>query len=166
MRYRSRVFRGASILFYCKQLQADNLTRSWLVLLIRDHRRRIGSRYRRLDEREQALLVLVYLDDGETYLDLAASFDVGAAYSGKHTHHGVNVQVIAGPKREVLWVSAVAARRHPRPEGRTRPQDPQRVRGGQAAGGWPTAPTPIGNRILSPCIYCSTAIYPSHQWPR
>jgi len=144
------------MLFYRKCLHVSTLTRSWLALLIRDHRRRIGSRYRAIDEREQALLVLVYLREGETFADLAASFGVGVAtawryvqegvmlaaryapslrralnavlkfgfgcldgtliaidrvradrpyYSGKHKHHGVNVQVIAGPKGEALWVS-------------------------------------------------------------
>ena len=145
------------MLFYRKRVHASRLTRSWLALLIKDHRRRIGSRHRKIDDREQALLVLVYLLEGETYQDLAASFGIGTTtawryvqegitlaaryapslnqatalaaklgfacldgtliaidrvaddrpyYSGKHKHHGVNVQVIAGPKGEVLWVSA------------------------------------------------------------
>jgi len=148
---------GVSLLFYRKRVHASRLTRSWLALLIRDHRRKIGSRHRKVDEREQALLVLVYLLEGETYTDLAASFDLGTTtawryvqeglmlaarhapslkhaarlaaklgfacldgtliaidrvaddrpyYSGKHKHHGMNVQVIAGPTGEVLWVSA------------------------------------------------------------
>src|SRR5438445_499816 len=71
------------MLFYRKRLDVSTLTRSWLALLIRDHRRRIGSRYRRLTEREQALLVLAHLREGETYLDLAASFAIGAATAHK-----------------------------------------------------------------------------------
>jgi hypothetical protein len=151
------VCRGVSLLFYRKRVHASRLTRSWLALLIGDHRRKIGSRYRKIDEHEQALLVLVYLLEGETYTDLAVSFGVGTTtawryvqegimlaaryapsfkqaarlaaklgfacldgtlilidrvgddrpyYSGKHKRHGVNVQVIAGPTGEVLWVSA------------------------------------------------------------
>src|SRR6202000_3186142 len=118
----------------------------------------IGSRWRKLNPGQQALLVLAYLRKGETFEDLAAGFGVGRttawryvneavellaarapklrqagrdarraghayvildgalipldrgararpSYSGKHKKHGMNVQVIASPGGDVLWVS-------------------------------------------------------------
>ena len=118
----------------------------------------IGSRWRKLNPGQQALLVLVYLRKGETFAELAAGFGVGTTtawryvnetvallaarapklrkavrdakkagyayvvldgtlipidrvaadrpfYSGKHKKHGMNLQVIASPDGDVLWVS-------------------------------------------------------------
>ena len=44
---------------------------------IRTHRKKTGSRWRRLDSAQQALLVLVHLDKGETFNQVAAGFEVG-----------------------------------------------------------------------------------------
>ena len=118
----------------------------------------IGSRWRKLNPGQQALLVLAYLRKGETFAELAAGFGVGTAtawryvnetvallaarapklrkavrdakkagyayvvvdgtlipidrvaadrpfYSGKHKKHGMNLQVIASPDGDILWVS-------------------------------------------------------------
>ena len=47
--------------------------------VIRRHRARIGSPWRKLNPSEQALLVLAYLRKGETFADLAAGFGIGTA---------------------------------------------------------------------------------------
>ena len=47
--------------------------------VIRRHRESIGSRWRKLNPGQQAMLVLVYLRKGETYLELTAGFGVGTA---------------------------------------------------------------------------------------
>jgi Helix-turn-helix of DDE superfamily endonuclease/DDE superfamily endonuclease len=126
--------------------------------IIRRHRKSIGSRWRKLNPGQQALLVLAYLRKGETFAELAAGFAVGTTtawryveevtgllaarapklrqavrdaekagwayvvldgtlipvdrvaadrpfYSGKHKKHGMNLQVIASPGGDVLWVS-------------------------------------------------------------
>lgn len=126
--------------------------------LVREHRRRIGSRWRRLCPSRQALLVLAHLRNGDTYARLAAGFRVGVAtvyryvrevvdllaagapsmvaaawrlawsrnnyaildgtvirtnrlianrpfYSGKHRHHGVNLQGLTDPYGNLLWIS-------------------------------------------------------------
>src|ERR1035438_5301929 len=126
--------------------------------VIRRHRQKIGSCWRKLNPGRQALLVLAYLRTGETFAELAAGFGVGTAtawryvtetvtllaarspklpralaqakaaghayvvidgtlipidrvaadrpfYSGKHRRHGMNLQVIASPDGEILWVS-------------------------------------------------------------
>jgi hypothetical protein len=126
--------------------------------IIRRHRKSIGSRWRKLNPGQQALLVLAYLRKGETFAELAAGFGVGTTtawryaeettallaarapklrqavrhakragwayvvldgtlipidrvaadrpfYSGKHKKHGMNLQVIASPDGDIVWVS-------------------------------------------------------------
>jgi len=126
--------------------------------VIRRYRKSIGSRWRKLNPGQQALLVLAYLRKGETFAELAAGFGVGVTtawryveetvalltarapklrtavrdatkagyayvvldgtlipidrvaadrpfYSGKHHKHGMNLQVIASPGGDILWVS-------------------------------------------------------------
>jgi hypothetical protein len=129
--------------------------------LLRGHRARIGSRWRKLAPGRQALLVLAHLRNGDTYTRLAAGFEVGLAtvwrhvreavdllaarapsltaalwrlagnghrlgildgtlvptdrlggeldrlyYSGKHHHHGVNLQGLIDPRRgDLVWIS-------------------------------------------------------------
>jgi hypothetical protein len=149
---------GASMLFYRAALPLSAQTLSYVAGVIRRHRAKIGSCWRKLNPGRQALLVLVHLRKGETFADLAAGFAVGTAtawryaretitllaarapklrgalaaakkaghafvvidgtlipidrvaadrpfYSGKHRRHGMNLQVIASPQGEILWVS-------------------------------------------------------------
>lgn len=132
---------------------------------LRQRRAQRGTRGRRLDAGEQALLIVAYLRTGETYEDLAAGFDIGTTtvfryvheglavlaaraptwcevieqvrrktfaildgtllridrvgmasgqdrpcYSGKHTCHGVNVQVLADPAGRLIWASPALPR--------------------------------------------------------
>jgi hypothetical protein len=132
-------------------------TLSYVSGIIRRHRKSTGSQRRALNPGQQALPVLVYLRENETYAEVAAGFGAGAAtawryaagtaalpaarapklrravrdakkagypyvvdgtlteigrvaadrpfYSGKHTKHGMNLQVIASPCGEILRVS-------------------------------------------------------------
>jgi len=126
--------------------------------VIRRHLKGIGSRWRKLNPGQQALLVLAYLRKGETFTQLAAGFEIGRTtawryvtevvallaarapklrqavreaqkagyayvildgtlipidrvaadrpfYSGEHKKHGMNLQVIASPGEDILWVS-------------------------------------------------------------
>jgi hypothetical protein len=130
--------------------------------IIRRYRKAAGSRWRKLNPGQQALLVLAYLRKGETFAELAAGFGVGTTtawryvnetaellaarapklrqavraakkagyayvvvdgtlipvdrvaadrpfYSGKHRKHGMNLQVIASPVGDILWVSGALA---------------------------------------------------------
>jgi hypothetical protein len=149
---------GALVLFYRAALPLSRKTLTFVSGIIRRHRAATGSRWRKLNPGQQALLVLVYLQKGETFADLAAGFAVGTttawryveettallaarapklrqavraakkagwAYvvldgtlipidrvaadrpscSGKHRKHGMNLQVIASPHGDILWVS-------------------------------------------------------------
>jgi len=146
------------MLFYRAALPLSRPTLDYVTGVIRRHRRQLGSCWRKLSPREQALLVLAYLRKGETFAELAAGFGVSTAtawryvnetvgllaarspklrqalreaakdgiahvvldgtliatdrlardrpfFSGKHHRHGMNLQVIAGPAGEILWVS-------------------------------------------------------------
>jgi DDE superfamily endonuclease/Helix-turn-helix of DDE superfamily endonuclease len=146
------------MLFYRAALPLSRATLAYLAGVVRRHRQKIGSCWRKLSPGRQALLVLVHLRKGETFASLAAGFGVGTAtawryvqetvallaaaaprldaaldatrqaghafvvidgtlipidrvaadrpfYSGKHRRHGMNLQVIASPHGEILWVS-------------------------------------------------------------
>jgi hypothetical protein len=146
------------MLFYRAALPLSSRTLTFVSAIIRWHRISIGSLWRKLNPGQQALLVLAYLREGETFAELAAGFGVGIStawrfvnetvallagrapklrravrdakkagyayvvvdgtlipidrvaadrpfYSGKHCRHGMNLQVIAGPGGDVLWVS-------------------------------------------------------------
>ena len=145
------------MLFYPAALPLSRRTLDYTAAIIRGHRRRIGSRWRKLNPVRQALLVLAYLRKGETFAEVAAGFGVGTStawryvnetvallavrapklrqavrdatktghayavldgtlipidrvaadrpfYSGKHRKHGMNLQVIASPDGDLLWV--------------------------------------------------------------
>jgi len=146
------------MLFYRAALPLSRATLTYLSGVIRRHRRKIGSCWRKLNCGQQALLVLVHLRKGETFAELAAGFSVSTAtawryvtetvgllaaraprlrpalraaaaagyafvvldgtlipvdrvaadrpfYSGKHRMHGMNLQVLASPAGEIVWVS-------------------------------------------------------------
>ncbi len=146
------------MLFYPAALPLSRQSLTCTAGIIRRHRKRIGSPWRKLNAGQQALLVLAYLRKGETFAELAAGFGVGTAtawryvtetvallaarspklrqalaaakdaghaylvidgtlipidrvaadrpfYSGKHRRHGMNLQVIAGPDGDIIWVS-------------------------------------------------------------
>jgi hypothetical protein len=146
------------VLFYRAALPLSCRILNYAAGIIRRHRASIGSRWRKLNPGQQALLVLAYLRKGETFADLAAGFAVGTTtawryveettallaarvpklrravrdaakagwayvvmdgnlipidrvaadrpfYSGKHKKHGMNLEVIASPGGDILWVS-------------------------------------------------------------
>ena len=59
-------------------------TLSFTAGVIRRHRKSIGSCWRKLTPGQQALLVLVYLKEGETFAEVAAGFGVGAATAWRY----------------------------------------------------------------------------------
>ena len=146
------------MLFYRAALPLSRKTLNYAAGIIRRHLKAIGSRWRKLNSGQEALLVLAYLRKGETFAQLAAGFGIGRTtawryvnetvellaarapklraavrdakksghayvildgtlipidrvaadrpfYSGKHKRHGMNLQVIASPDGDILWVS-------------------------------------------------------------
>ena len=61
----------------CSCLSLSRRTLNLAARTIRAHRKNTSSRWRRLDHAQQALLVLVHLHKGETFTQVAASFEVG-----------------------------------------------------------------------------------------
>src|SRR6266542_1910706 len=102
------------MLFYRAALPLSRKTLTFVSGIIRRHRAAIGSPWRTLNPGRQALLVLVHLRKGETFAEVVLDgtlipIDRVAAdrpfYSGKHRKHGMNLQVIASPSEDILWVS-------------------------------------------------------------
>jgi len=75
----SYLCQGASMLFCPAALPLSARTLTYVAGVIRRHRRRIGSCWRKLNPGRQALLVLAYLRKGETFADLAGGFGIGTA---------------------------------------------------------------------------------------
>ena len=72
------------MLFYRAALPLSAPTLPYIAGVIRRHRAKIGSCWRKLNPGRQALLVLAYLRKGETFADLAAGFGVGTATAWRY----------------------------------------------------------------------------------
>jgi hypothetical protein len=57
--------------------------------VVRWHRKKIGSPWRKLNPGRQALLVLAYLRKGETFAELAAGFGIGTATAWRYVSETV-----------------------------------------------------------------------------
>ena len=73
------------MLFYRAALPLSSRTLNYAAGIIRRHLKAIGSRWRKLNPGQEALLVLAYLRKGETFAQLAAGFGIG-------TDHGLAVR--------------------------------------------------------------------------
>ncbi len=67
------------MLFYPAALPLAAQTLSYAAGVIRRHRRKTGSCWRKLNPGRQALLVLAYLRKGEAFAELATGFGIGTA---------------------------------------------------------------------------------------
>ena len=65
------------MLFYRAALPLSHQTLTFVSGLIRTHRRKLGSPWRKLNPGRQALLVLVHLRKGEPFAEVGAGFEVG-----------------------------------------------------------------------------------------
>ena len=64
---------------------------------LRKRRAQRGTRWRRLDAGEQALLVVAYLRKGETYEDLTAGFGIGTTTVYRYVQEGLAVLAAMAP---------------------------------------------------------------------
>jgi hypothetical protein len=94
----SYLCQGASMLFYPATLPLSARTLTYVAGVIRRHRRRIGSCWRKLNPGRQALLVLAYLRKGETFADLAGGFGIGTATAWRYVSETVALLAARAPK--------------------------------------------------------------------
>jgi DDE superfamily endonuclease/Helix-turn-helix of DDE superfamily endonuclease len=89
---------GASMLFYPAALPLSSKTLSYVTGVIRRHRKKIASAWRKLNPGRQALLVLAYLRKGETFASLAAGFGIGTATAWRYVTETVALLAARAPK--------------------------------------------------------------------
>ena len=94
------------MLFYPAALPLSRRTLDYTATIIRGHRRRIGSRWRKLNPVRQALLVLAYLRKGETFAELAAGFGVGTATAWRYVRETVALLAARSPRLRRALASA------------------------------------------------------------
>jgi hypothetical protein len=86
------------MLFYRAALPLSRQTLTYVAGVIRRHRARIGSCWRKLSSGRQALLVLAHLRKGETLAALAAGFGVGTATAWRYVRETVRLLAARAPK--------------------------------------------------------------------
>jgi Helix-turn-helix of DDE superfamily endonuclease len=91
-------YQGLQLLFYRAALPLSRKTLSYVAGIVRRHRKSIGSRWRKLNPGQQALLVLAYLRKGETFAELAAGFGVGTATAWRYVEETVALLAARAPK--------------------------------------------------------------------
>ncbi|MBB0242849.1 IS5 family transposase [Streptomyces alkaliphilus] len=78
-------------------LHVSSRSLTFLAARLREHRRRIGSRWRRLPVGRQALPVLAHLRNGTTYAQLAAGFEVGTSTVYRYINEAVELLAALAP---------------------------------------------------------------------
>jgi DDE superfamily endonuclease/Helix-turn-helix of DDE superfamily endonuclease len=86
------------MLFYRAALPLSAQTLAYVAGVIRRHRRKIGSCWRKLNPGRQALLALVHLRKGETFAELAAGFGVGTATAWRYARETITLLAARAPK--------------------------------------------------------------------
>src|SRR6516225_8421038 len=86
------------MLFYRAALPLSSRTLTFVSGIIRRHRKSIGSRWRKVNPGQQALLALAYLRKGETFADLAAGFGIGTTTAWRYATETVTLLAARSPK--------------------------------------------------------------------
>jgi hypothetical protein len=86
------------VLFYRAALPLSRQTLTFVSGIIRRHRAAIGSRWRKLNPGQQALLALAYLRKGETFAELAAGFGIGTTTAWRYAEETVTLLAARAPK--------------------------------------------------------------------
>ena len=90
------------MLFYRAAVDLSRPTLNYVAGIVRRHRRAIRSRWRLLNPGQQALLVLVHLRKGETFVEAAAGFGVSVATAWRYVEEIVALLSARSPK---LWAA-------------------------------------------------------------
>jgi hypothetical protein len=83
------------MLSYPAAIPLSTRTLNHLADLIRQHRDRRRSRWRRLDPGRQALLALAHLRNGDTYTRLACGFEIGVSTAWRYVREAVDLLAAA-----------------------------------------------------------------------
>jgi hypothetical protein len=86
------------VLFYPAALPLSAKTLTYAAGIIRRHRKKIGSCWRKLSPGRQALLVLAYLRKGDTFAELAAGSGVGTATAWRYVSETTALLAARAPK--------------------------------------------------------------------
>ena len=86
------------MLFYPAALPLSAQTLTYAAGVIRRHRKKIGSCWRKLNPGRQALLALAYLRKGETFAELAAGFEVGVTTAWRYVNETTALLAARAPK--------------------------------------------------------------------
>ncbi|WP_062352938.1 IS5/IS1182 family transposase [Herbidospora yilanensis] len=106
------------MLFYRASVDLSRSRLNYVAGIIRRHRKAIGSVWRALNPGRQALLVLVHLRKGETFIQLGAGFGVSAATSWRYVQEAVKLLSARSPKLAAALRKAVRdGLRHLIPDG-------------------------------------------------
>ncbi|URM90507.1 transposase family protein [Streptomyces sp. MRC013] len=85
------------MLVYPSGLDLSSAHLRFLTARLRERRRAIGSRWRRLNAGRQALLALAHLRHGHPYAHLAAGFDIGTTTAYRYITEAVEVLAALAP---------------------------------------------------------------------
>ena len=99
------------MLFCRAALPLSRSTLTYLSGVVRRHRKKIGSCWRKLNPGQQALLVLVHLRKGETFTGLAAGFGVGTTTAWRYVQETVTLLAARAPKLDAALEAARQAGR-------------------------------------------------------
>lgn len=97
------------MLFYRAALSLSRQTLDYVAGVIRRHRQKIDSRWRKCNPGQQALLTLAYLRKGETYGELAAGFGVSITTAWRYVEEAVGLLAARSPKLGAALKTAKAA---------------------------------------------------------
>ena len=81
------------MLSYPSGMTVSNRALTMLADLLRAHRSKLRTRWRRLDAGQQALLTVAHLCKGETYADLACGFQIGTSTVYRYLREAVAVAI-------------------------------------------------------------------------
>ncbi|MCQ6246174.1 IS5 family transposase [Streptomyces malaysiensis] len=85
------------MLVYPSGLDLSSSALRFLTARLREHRRALGTRWRRLSVGRQALLALAYLRNGHPYAQLAAGFHVGITTAYRYIAEAIEVLAALAP---------------------------------------------------------------------
>ena len=94
------------MLLYPCGMSVSTRALSTLSDVLRRHRHKRATRWRRLSAGRQALLVIAYLRKGETYADLACGFRVGTSTVYRYVREALGLLATVAPTLEQAIVVA------------------------------------------------------------